>query len=83
MDPVALVDWLTKLGPYAVAGLLAVWLVLERKERITAQADARELRDKRAEELKDGAEALAELGEAMRTALRELSQMLVQRTGGP
>ena len=76
MDPVTLVDWLTKLGPYAVAGLLAFWLKLERAERVAAQKDANELRDKRAQEMKERSDALAELGEATRRTLDELRRGL-------
>lgn len=70
-DPATLVQWLIKAGPYAVALILALWLKLERAERIAAQKDAQQLRDKRAEELKQGAVALAELGETTRNRMRE------------
>lgn len=76
MDPTALVDWLTKLGPYAVAGILAVWLKLERAERVAAQADANQLRDKRTAEMRESVSALAELGEATRRTLEELRAAL-------
>jgi hypothetical protein len=72
MDPTTLVDWLTTLGPYAVAGILAFWLKLERAERIAAQADANSQRDQRAAEMKESTGALAELGEATRKTLDEL-----------
>jgi len=75
-DPATLVQWLIKAGPYAVALILALWLKLERAERIAAQKDARNLRDKRAEELKQGTQALAELGETTRNRMREHDQQI-------
>jgi len=74
VDPVTLIDWLTKLGPYAVAGILAFWLKLERAERVAAQADANTQRDQRTAEMKDRTEALAELGEATRRTLDDLTR---------
>jgi len=71
MDPASLLVWLTKAGPYAVTAIVLVWLKLERAERLAAQEDARKLRDERAADLKEGAEALAELGEATRRRIRE------------
>jgi hypothetical protein len=82
MDPTALVEWLTKLGPWAVAGILVVWLSLERKERVAAQQDASKVRDELKSELKAGGGALAELGESTRSTLRELTDS-VKKIGGP
>lgn len=72
MDAVTLVDWLTKLGPFALAGVFAFWLKLERAERIAAQSDANVQREKRTSEMRERTEALAELGEAVRKTLDEL-----------
>jgi hypothetical protein len=74
MDPVTLVEWLAKLGPWAVAGILAFWLKLERAERVAAQADANAQRDQRTTEMQDRTEALAALGEATRKAIDGLTR---------
>lgn len=76
MSPEALVDWLTKLGPWAVAGIVAYWLYLERKERINAQAEAKNLRIQIADERKETAMLLAELGEKTRDRMRELTDRI-------
>jgi len=82
MDPTAIVEWLSELGPWAVAGILVVWLSLERKERVAAQQDASKVRDELKLELKAGGGALAELGESTRSTLRELTDS-VKKIGGP
>lgn len=66
-----LIAFLPTAGPWVAVMLLAWWLSLERKERVAAQIDARELRDKRATDLKEAAEALAELSEATRSCLKD------------
>ena len=69
-----LIGFLPTAGPFVALMLLAWWLSLERKERIAAQADATAMRDKRVAEMKETTEALAELGEATRSCLKEHDQ---------
>lgn len=80
VDPETLVNWLTALGPWAVAGLLAYWLKLERAERIAAQTEATALRDQIADERQETAKALAEFGEAMRNKIRDFTEQLASHS---
>jgi uncharacterized protein YciW len=66
-----LVEWLVKAGPYAVTTVVLVWLKLERTERLAAQTDLIALHRQIANERKESATAMGELGEATRDRLRE------------
>lgn len=70
-EPVTIVKWLQSAGPYAVTLIVLVWLFLERKERVSAQEDAKNLRDDAAKKAGDAATAMATYGEGVRDALRE------------
>lgn len=73
-----LIGFLPTAGQFASILLLAWWLSLERKERIAAQKDANELRDRRASELQAAAETLAELGEATRMCIKDHDASVAQ-----
>lgn len=68
-------------------GLVAVSLILfivwrnERAERIAAQLDANQQREKRVESSGNQAKALAELGEASRTESRALRRLIRAQFG--
>lgn len=74
MDPTQLVDWLTKLGPFAVAGVFAYVWKLEREERKLQQAAKDTANQKLLDVALDSAKAMAAQGEATRNELRALRE---------
>lgn len=70
-SPPTVVDWLTKAGPYAISLMLMLWLIGERRERLAAQKDATDLRERMIKERGESTKAMAEYGSEVETALRE------------